>query len=375
MGLKIGNLETYGIIYKIENLVNGKVYIGQTTNDNGFNGRYHNDIVKYTHNKHLKRSFKKYGLDNFEINEMFDIAFSKEELDIKEKCWINIYDSCNLEKGYNNADGGSRGKIHKTGTMIYNIDTGYTFDSKQSAINYFKLKGIEISDKWITDSFKLNYKENCWYKPIFRENVDNFYCKYCGRKMKENYICNKCKNYKFIHPYTNMKEKIIYIVNNVNPHYRNNNKKIVNIINEQLSEQLNIKINKCIIYDIRRKLLDKKVIRKNKNDFLHTNKEIEFVENVKKDFYNKMKVKDIKNKYNLSKNEWDYIRENYIIVKEKKERTNLKDVIDTILEFDLYNENNYKCVSIISDKLNSKKINIDKVKIAKSEIYLKNLYK
>lgn len=38
--MKIGNIEAYGIIYKIENLINKKVYIGQTTRNNGFKGRY-----------------------------------------------------------------------------------------------------------------------------------------------------------------------------------------------------------------------------------------------------------------------------------------------------------------------------------------------
>lgn len=102
--MKIGNLEVYGIIYKIENLVNGRVYIGQTTNKNGFDGRYNNDLYNRTHNKHLKYSINKYGLDNFNINKVLDIAFSQKELDIKEKCWIRIYDSIN--NGYNIASGG-----------------------------------------------------------------------------------------------------------------------------------------------------------------------------------------------------------------------------------------------------------------------------
>ena len=29
--MKIGNLEVYGIIYKIKNLTNGKCYVGATT--------------------------------------------------------------------------------------------------------------------------------------------------------------------------------------------------------------------------------------------------------------------------------------------------------------------------------------------------------
>lgn len=36
--MKIGNIECYGVIYKITNKINKKVYIGQTVN--GFNRRY-----------------------------------------------------------------------------------------------------------------------------------------------------------------------------------------------------------------------------------------------------------------------------------------------------------------------------------------------
>lgn len=121
--MKIGNLEIYGIIYKITNLVNGKVYIGQTTDKKGFDGRYSNkgegiervyncnDYYKQHnihYNKHLYNSIEKYGFNNFVVNKIFDIAFSKEELDIKEDLWINYFDC--IKNGYNNQSGGSNGK-------------------------------------------------------------------------------------------------------------------------------------------------------------------------------------------------------------------------------------------------------------------------
>ena len=105
--MEIGNLEVYGVIYKIENTVNGKVYIGQTVN--GFDERYHNNVYKYTHNEYLKRSILKYGIDNFKITKIFDVAFSKNELDIKEKLYIRHYNSTNSNCGYNCDDGGANG--------------------------------------------------------------------------------------------------------------------------------------------------------------------------------------------------------------------------------------------------------------------------
>lgn len=103
--MRVGNLEVYGVIYKITNKINGKVYIGQTTV--GFNKRYSGNIYNSTHNSYLKNSIVKYGMDNFDICEIFDVAFSKSELDIKEI--LNISYFRNKNGVYNMTLGGQRG--------------------------------------------------------------------------------------------------------------------------------------------------------------------------------------------------------------------------------------------------------------------------
>lgn len=103
-------MQKYGIIYKITNKINNKVYIGQTIKKYGFKQRYSYNLAKNTKNLHLKSSIEKYGIENFEIIEEFDIAYSKEELDNKEKYWISYYKSNNTDYGYNLQDGGSNGK-------------------------------------------------------------------------------------------------------------------------------------------------------------------------------------------------------------------------------------------------------------------------
>ena len=119
-------MEKYGIIYLIRNKINNKCYIGQTNNKYGFKGRYSHGYGKgatrcYLHhlynkennrdyNKHLLNSFEKYGVENFEVDEEFDIAYSQEELDKLERLYINIYNVRNRAYGYNNKEGGSHGK-------------------------------------------------------------------------------------------------------------------------------------------------------------------------------------------------------------------------------------------------------------------------
>lgn len=120
--MKIGNIECYGVIYKITNLVNNKCYIGQTTV--GFNKRYsaigkgiervynyHERAKQYEgkYNDYLLKSIKKYGFNCWEIIKIYDIAFSKEELDIKEIMYIKQFDCIN--NGYNHVEGGKNGKL------------------------------------------------------------------------------------------------------------------------------------------------------------------------------------------------------------------------------------------------------------------------
>ena len=100
----------YGVIYVIRNKINNKLYIGQTTEKGGFGRRYRYNLAKNTHNKHLKSSIQKYGIENFEIDEEFDIAYSKEELDKLEDLYIKIFNTTNQDYGYNLKYGGSSGK-------------------------------------------------------------------------------------------------------------------------------------------------------------------------------------------------------------------------------------------------------------------------
>ena len=118
--------EVYGIIYVIRNKVNNKLYIGQTTNKKGFNGRYHfkgqgiekvYNFNKYSkdknknYNAHLLRSIEKYGFKAFEVIEEFDVAYSKEELNKLEYMYIEIYETRNFNYGYNIRYGGNNGKL------------------------------------------------------------------------------------------------------------------------------------------------------------------------------------------------------------------------------------------------------------------------
>ena len=75
-------------IYKINNIQNNKVYIGQTIRpvQDRFN-RHMNDALNNILDTHFARAIRKYGKDNFTI-EIIDEATSQDELNKKERYWI-----------------------------------------------------------------------------------------------------------------------------------------------------------------------------------------------------------------------------------------------------------------------------------------------
>ena len=89
-------------IYKITNLVNDKVYIGQSARGvtQRFN-RHINDAMTNRLDTHFARAIRKYGPDNFVV-EVIDTADTQDELNHKEQYWIREYDS--IRHGYNETD-------------------------------------------------------------------------------------------------------------------------------------------------------------------------------------------------------------------------------------------------------------------------------
>ena len=98
-----------GYIYKITNLINNKIYIGQTRYTIERRFKEHIWTSKSEQNNiPLQNAIRKYGAENFRI-EKIDEASSKEELDEKEIYWIKTLNAQNPEIGYNVCRGGERG--------------------------------------------------------------------------------------------------------------------------------------------------------------------------------------------------------------------------------------------------------------------------
>lgn len=94
-----------GYIYKVTNLINGKIYIGQTSRTIEKRWQEHLwDAHNHHNNCSLHSAIRKYSKSNFLVEKV--IECDNDNLNDYEKYWISFYQSNNKHKGYNLTDGG-----------------------------------------------------------------------------------------------------------------------------------------------------------------------------------------------------------------------------------------------------------------------------
>jgi len=132
------------IIYKVTNLQNGKIYVGQTIKALEIRKKEH--LKNYKTEKKLSSpyfyySINKYGEDNFKW-DIIDMADSQEELNNKEKYWIREFNSL-VPNGYNMTEGGQFGRIYGE------AEERRQKNSKETKIELYGIKVININTKEI----------------------------------------------------------------------------------------------------------------------------------------------------------------------------------------------------------------------------------
>lgn len=117
-------METYRI-YMIKNLVNGKVYIGQTsqTLEKRFSQHLYDSDVETKYHRPLYNAIRKYGKCNFSISLIEECDSSSA--DEREQFWISTY-GANGEAGYNATIGGKMYEPYDCGQIESLIRDGKT---------------------------------------------------------------------------------------------------------------------------------------------------------------------------------------------------------------------------------------------------------
>jgi group I intron endonuclease len=146
-----------GYIYKITNLINKKVYIGQTVQETvEKRWELHKRLAKKDKGcTALKEAFNKYGIDNFKF-EILIICFN-EDCIAYEKGYIKKYNAL-VPNGYNISEGGNGGALFKgkqhseeTKNKLREASKAYYSNPDNRMRHNDNIKiGMQNSEKWQT---------------------------------------------------------------------------------------------------------------------------------------------------------------------------------------------------------------------------------
>jgi group I intron endonuclease len=130
------------IIYKATNLINGKVYIGQTIVSIAERmGDHRRKAFRHNSRSHFHSAIKKYGFNCFEW-EIIDRAKTRDELNGKEVSWIEKSGSLDRLLGYNIDIGGGVYEIaESTKKKISKAHKGRKHTPEQNAAKSILMSG------------------------------------------------------------------------------------------------------------------------------------------------------------------------------------------------------------------------------------------
>lgn len=172
-----------GFIYKIENIINHKIYIGQTIKKNP-EKRFKEHIYKAfsSPNTFLHEAIRKYGVKNFIFSVIEEVE--NKDLNEREMYWVSYYDSYN--KGYNMTLGGNTMKKREKYCKVSDetILACYFGQAKQNGSKTAKL--LDISEDTVyrrLEEYHITARtreqiaiENNkqFYKPIWQVDINTF---------------------------------------------------------------------------------------------------------------------------------------------------------------------------------------------------------
>lgn len=170
-------------IYKITNLCNGKMYVGQSS-DIQHRWIMHKSELRCNHhgNKYLQNAWNKYGEDNFSFDVIEECPY--DDLDEREEYWIrelNTYVNYENSNGYNLTVGGGGTKIYHP---VLQFDLKGNFIAEWDSPRHASIEtGIDIQG--IQGSVSKSYKHGRGYIWIYKED-------YVDKSSLDWYMDRKC---------------------------------------------------------------------------------------------------------------------------------------------------------------------------------------
>jgi len=136
-------------IYKIQNTVNGKIYIGSSVNLESREYKHFWMLGRNNHdNEYLQHSYNKYGKESFKFEVIEECV--DNDLINRENYYIDFYRSNILEFGFNLA------KVNEFRRNTYNDDVKIKLSksnlTKNNNFTIFSLTNIETNEEFIFNS-------------------------------------------------------------------------------------------------------------------------------------------------------------------------------------------------------------------------------